>query len=78
MYKKILQWLLKSNSSEYLSQFIPIIAKWLARTGSINEAWVKPEAYRLFQENGFHVVRNHYYGALPDTRKDVYKRQGNC
>ncbi len=69
MYKKILQWLLKSDSSEYLSQFIPIIAKWLARIGSINEAWVKPETYRLFQENGFHVVRNHYYGALPDTRK---------
>jgi hypothetical protein len=66
---KLLNWLLRSNTANNLSQFIPIIADWLARTGCINEVWVKPETYRLFQDNGFHVVRNHYYGALPDTSK---------
>jgi predicted O-methyltransferase YrrM len=69
MKTKLLRWLLQSDSSKNLSQYIPIIAEWLARTGCINEAWVKPETYRLFQENGFHLVRNHYYGVLPDTRK---------
>lgn len=67
--RKILVWLLKSDSTKNLPGFIPIIAEWLARTGTINEAWVKPETYRLFQENGFHVVRNHFYGVLPDTRE---------
>ncbi len=69
MKKKLLNWLLRSNNARNLSQYIPIIAEWLSRTGCINEAWVKPDTYRLFQENGFHVVRNHYYGALPDTRE---------
>jgi len=68
MYTKLLSWLLKSNSDKNLSRYIPIIAEWLARTACINEVWVKPETYRLFQENGFHLVRNHFYGVLPDTR----------
>ncbi len=67
--KKILRWLLQSNDSRNLPEFIPMIADWLARIGSINEAWVKPETYRLFQQHGFHLVRNHYYGILPDTSK---------
>ncbi len=69
MQKKLLRWLLSSNDAENLSRYIPILAEWLARAGTINDAWVKPNTYRLFQENGFHLVRNHYYGALPDTRK---------
>lgn len=64
-----LRWLLKSNSVDKLRRFIPIISEWLNRVGSLNGAWIKPETYRLFQENGFHLVRNHYYGVLPDTSK---------
>lgn len=45
--KKILRWLLQSNDSRNLPEFIPMIADWLARIGSISEAWVKPEAYKL-------------------------------
>lgn len=67
--KKILRWLLQSNDSRNLPEFIPMIADWLARIGSISEAWVKPKTYRLFQQHGFHLVRNHYYGILPDTSK---------
>ncbi|NWF64506.1 MAG: class I SAM-dependent methyltransferase [Chloroflexi bacterium] len=67
--KKVLRWLLQSNHSQNLSEFIPMIADWLARIGSINEAWVKPETYRLFQQHGFHLTRNHYYSILPDTSK---------
>lgn len=62
-----LRWLLKSNSADKLQRFIPIISEWLNRIGSINDAWIKPEVYRLFQTHGFHLVRNHYYGVLPDT-----------
>lgn len=65
--KKILNWLLRSNNPKNLPEFIPVIASWLVRTGSINDAWVKPEVYRLFQQHGLHLVRNHYYGVLPDT-----------
>lgn len=69
MYDWLIKWLLKSNDAENLSRFIPPIAEWLSRTGCINEAWVKPEVYNLFQEHGFHLVRNHYYGVLPETSK---------
>ncbi len=69
MQTKLLRWLLSTTERESLAEYIPVITEWLARTGSINAAWVKPEVYRLFQENGFHLVRNHYYGVLPDTRK---------
>lgn len=62
-----LRWLLKSNSADKLQRFAPIISEWLNRIGSINDAWIKPEVYRLFQTHGFHLVRNHYYGVLPDT-----------
>jgi predicted O-methyltransferase YrrM len=69
MHTRLLRWLLSSNDPENLAKYIPILAEWLARIGSINPAWVKPETYRLFQENGFHLVRNSYYGVLPDTRQ---------
>jgi len=69
MKTQLLKWLLKSSSDKNLSEYIPIVAEWLARTGSINDAWVKPETYRLFQEHGFHLTRNHFYGVLPDTRR---------
>lgn len=67
MKKKLFRWLLTSDDPENLALFIPIIAEWLERIGSISEAWIKPEVYRLFQQHGFHLVRNHYYGILPDT-----------
>lgn len=69
MKKALLRWLLSSSDLKDLSEMIPILAEWLARTGSINNAWIKPEVYRLFQSHGFHLVRNHYYGVLPDTSK---------
>lgn len=65
--KLLLRWLLQSNDPGNLPEFIPTIANWLIRVGSINDAWIKPEVYRLFQQYGLHLVRNHYYGVLPDT-----------
>lgn len=61
--------MLEHSNEEQLAAYIPLLSKWLSRYGTITEAWVKPVLYRLFQENGFHLVRNHYYGVLPDTRK---------
>jgi predicted O-methyltransferase YrrM len=69
MKKTLLRWLIQSNDHHLLHDFIPLISDWLARSACINDAWVKPEVYRLFQQHGFHLVRNHYYGVLPDTSK---------
>lgn len=68
MKKELLQWLLDHSIEEDFLLYVPSITKWLGLYGSINEAWVKPKVFRAFQENGFHLVRNHYYGVLPDTR----------
>lgn len=62
------RWLLGHSQGEDLARYVPPLTLWLSHYACINEAWIKPEVYRLFQQHGFHLVRNHYYGVLPDTR----------
>lgn len=69
MKKRLLKWLLQSNNPQLLEDYIPLIADWLTRVGTLTNAWIKPQTYQLFQERGFHLVRNHFYGVLPDTSK---------
>lgn len=68
MKTRMLNWLLSKSHERDADKLIPVFTQWLERIGCINSAWIKPKFYRLFQENGFHLVRNHYYGAMPDTR----------
>jgi hypothetical protein len=67
--KTIFQYLLQQSTEEDLPSYIPELTSWLDKVGCINDSSVKPSLYRIFQENGFHLVRNHFYGVLPDTRK---------
>ncbi len=69
MKSKIFGWLLDQSMEGDLAAYVPALAAWLRQVGCLNDAWVKPSLYRLFQEYGFHLVRNHYYGVLPDTRR---------
>lgn len=68
MKQEELRRVLSSFTAADLPQLVPELAKWFERHGSINDSWIKPEVYRLFQQHGFHLVRNHFYGVLPDTR----------
>ncbi len=68
MKREELRRILSTFTTDDLPDLIPELAVWFERHGSINDSWIRPEVYRLFQEHGFHLVRNHFYGILPDTR----------
>ena len=52
-----------------LRALIPDIAQLIVRHGSLTDAWVDMDVYKAFEEHNVHVVRNHYYGVLLDTRQ---------